>query len=142
MNKRTLIEERILEGNATRQDLMEAASVDSKGLASQFTYMRLTGKCPVVDADGIFSIVTQAEWDEMKAEKAANAKPTKESTMTPEERLTAAEARVEKCAAAAKAAAERFNKNTVDAKERELKLRSDLADIQLELAKIALAEVE
>ena len=138
-NKRTIIADAIREGGATKESLMEAASVDSKGLASQFSYLRLTGQCPIVDADGIFSLVTTAEWEEMKAARVPKAK--KEDTKTPEERLAAAEARVTKCEAAAKAAADRFNKNTDDTKEVVLKAYSDRADADLVIAEYALGEL-
>jgi len=138
-NKRTIIADAINEGGATKESLMEAAAVDSKGLASQFSYLRLTGQCPIVDEDGVYSLITADEWEEMKAARVPKAK--KEDTKTPEEKLAAAEARVTKCESAAKAAADRFNKNTDDSKETLLKAYSDRADADLVIAKFALGEL-
>ena len=138
-NKRTIIADRINEGGATKEILMEVAEVDSKGLASQFSYLRLTGKCPVVDAKGVYSIITQDEWEELKAQRVPAAK--KEDSKTPEERHELTVKRVERCTAAAKAAADKFNKNTDDAVEAKLKAYSDLRDAELVVAKIALDEL-
>lgn len=138
MAKRDIIIEAIEEGGATREALMEAAEVDSKGLASQFSYLRLMGKCPIADDEGVYSFVTADEWEEIKEVRKANAK-SNQPAKTPEERLEAAEKRVDKCKKAAANAADRFNKSDDD---HELELRSNKCDIELELAEIELEKAQ
>ncbi len=90
--KRDLIAELIEAGGATKESLMEAVEVNSAGLSSQFTYLRLTGKYPVKSSDGIFSFASKEEWDEMKANAVAN-RGSAAAKKSPEERLEALEKR-------------------------------------------------
>lgn len=135
MAKRDTILEAIGAGGATRESLMEAAEVNSKGLASQFTYLRLMGNCPMTNEDGTLRIGTKEEYEKYKADRAANA-VTKTVARTPQKRYEMAEKRVAKSKKTVDTAATRFNSNTNDDLECELQLRSDKADIDLELAEI------
>lgn len=138
-NKRTIIADAINEGGATKEDLMSIANVDSKGLASQFSYLRLTGQCPVVDENGIYSLISASEWEELKAQRVPKAK--KEDTRSPEEKLAAAQKRVEKCEVAVKAASDRLARNTDEDSENKLAAYSDLRKAELVIAQIALDEL-
>lgn len=135
MAKRDVILEAINEGGATKEFLMEIAEVDAKGLASQFTYMRLMGNCPVVDENGVFSIVTAEEWATIKEERASNSTAT--SKLTPEERLEKAEKSAEKARLATNKAAEALAKNE---DSRKLQIRSEIAGLTYELRTLELDE--
>ena len=140
MAKRDLILTAIQEGGATRESLMEVADVNSKGLASQFTYMRLMGNCPVMDAETkIYIIFDRETYDTMVEDRKANAKSTGPAK-TPAERLDAATKRQARCDKAQTAAAERYDKNENEENAREIELRSLKADIELELAEIELVK--
>lgn len=65
-NKREIIAELIEAGGATKESLMIGAEVNSAGLSSQFTYLRLTGKFPVKADDGTFKFISEEEWTSMK----------------------------------------------------------------------------
>lgn len=128
-NKRDLIAELIEAGGATKEALMEAADVNSAGLASQFTYLRLTGKYPVKGDNGIFKFVTEAEWDEMKS-AAANRTSATKAKKSPEERKEALDKRIAKlqeaCAKREEAAAK--NPSAIN------KLRLQKAVIEIDIA--------
>ena len=86
-NKREIIAEAINAGGATIESLMEVAEVNKAGLSSQFTYLRLTGKYPVKDDNGVFSFVDEEAWNEMKA--SASARKPAAPAKSPEERMEA-----------------------------------------------------
>ena len=136
--KRELIKERILEGGATKEDLMEVADVNSAGLASQFSYLRLTGFYPVIEEDGTYGYTDKDGWEAIQAEKAARRKPVKK--LTPPERLTKATKRVERTKKAAETAELKYEKLEVPTREDEL--RKDLTSIQAELAEIEFDRVK
>ena len=140
--KRIFVIEAIREGGKTHSDLMDAAECNAAGLASQFTYMRLMGNdaeggtCPIKDDAGIYSLVTGAEWEEMKAEKKASAKTRTAAPKDPVARLKAATKRVAKAEKADKSYAKKMEE-TEDA-SRELEIRAELAELNLELANLEL----
>ena len=68
MAKRDIIYDRIMQGGATREILMEVSETDSKGLASQMTYLRMMGKCPMKQDDGTYKIVSAEEWESYRSE--------------------------------------------------------------------------
>lgn len=138
MAKRDIIIEKINEGGATVETLMEAVKLDTKGLSSQFTYLRLMGKCPVKDDKGVYSFVSSDEWEAIKAARVVNKKPAKPAK-SPEERLKAAKVRVDKTVKAADAANE---KNLKHQDSEELSLRNELAQINVKLARIELAKAQ
>ena len=67
--KRIIILDAIKAGNATRDSLMKLAGVDTKNLASQFSYLRLMGQYPVKDDNGVYRIATKDEMEKIKLDK-------------------------------------------------------------------------
>jgi hypothetical protein len=94
---REVIYDRIMEGGATKEILMEIAGTTAKGLSSQFTYLRMMGRCPMLveDDEGnkTYKIVTPEEWENHRAEVSAN---SQKKTLSPEKRLEKAGKRVER----------------------------------------------
>ena len=132
-------EELIKAGGATLATLMGELEVDQKGLASQFYYMRLRGLFPVKDAEtGVFSIMDKETYEAQQADKMANRKPTK--VLTPEERLEAAQKRVNKAAKAIETTEARNDKSPSTKNEllwQRAVIESKLADLELEEAQNA-----
>ena len=52
MAMRDVIKEAIIAGGATKESLLELTGTTEKGLASQFTYLRMMGSCPKKKDDG------------------------------------------------------------------------------------------
>jgi len=135
MAKRDIILEKILEGGATKESLMEAADVNEKGLASQMTYLRLMGKCPMKQEDGTFKIVSREEWDEYRASSGSKA----DANLTPQERIEKAEKAVTRCVNAA----DRAKKAAESDPENELKsLQAQVAVLNLKIANIKQGQLE
>jgi hypothetical protein len=82
MAMRDEIYEAIMKGGATTESLLELTGTTKKGLASQMTYLRMMGKCPMKQEDGTFTIVTPEEW---AASRESSGTPGK--ILTPEERV-------------------------------------------------------
>ena len=80
--KRIIILEAIKAGGATRDSLMELAAVDTKNLASQFSYLRLMGMYPIKDDKGIYRIATKDEVEKIKLDR-----PSASSTADPKKRF-------------------------------------------------------
>jgi hypothetical protein len=114
MAKRDQIAELINAGGATKESLMEAVEVNSAGLSSQFTYLRLTGKYPVKGADDTFSFVTEEEWAVMKADAMANRGGSSAPKKSPEERQEALLKRQAKLQEAFDKKADAFDKDASD----------------------------
>ena len=143
--KRMIIIDSIREGGMTAKDLMKAADCNAAGLASQFTYMRLVGDdkvggtCPIKDADtDIYSLVTLEEWEQIKADKKANAGKNKGPAKTPEERLEAAIKREAKNKKTYETKSKAIEALDADKVTREMEIRCELADLNHELAVIEL----
>jgi len=136
-NKRELIAELITAGGATKESLMAGAEVNSAGLSSQFTYLRLTGVFPVKGDDGVFGFITKEEWEALKAD-AASRKVNGGPKKSPEERKEAIDKRVAKLQEAFDKATENYgtDKNKVN------KLKLAKADAEVQLALISQEEVE
>lgn len=139
-SKREIIAECIEAGGATMDSLIAAADCKYESVMSNFSMLRLMGKCPVkdVEVDGVmtYRFVTSAEWEAMKAEKSANAGTKKAvAAKSPAERLIAAEKRVDKCDKAAVGAVERAEAAPDDEL---LGLRAQKAEIELKIAKFEL----
>lgn len=125
-NKRTIIHEAIVAGGATKESLMEVASVNAAGLASQLTYLRLTGIYPMVGEDGVYFIGTEEEWNEHKTNKTG--KPKEE--LTPE----GMREKLEKKAARAASAETNASKKAKDNKgDKILQLKAKRAALDLEI---------
>lgn len=123
----------IKEGGATKESLLKLTGTTEKGLASQFTYLRMIGNCPMKQEDGTYKIVTQDEWNEHRS-SGVSAAP-----LTPEQRVEKAEKRSKRAATAYDNA-----KKTHEADpENELKrLKFVKAEAELKIAEIELGMAE
>lgn len=135
MAMRDEIKVAIEKGGATKDSLLELTGTTEKGLASQFTYMRMMGNCPMKQEDGTFKIVTGDEWEAHKAESGTAV--TK--NFTPAERVKRAEKRSARAASAFDNAKKRYEADKED-KLNELKFVK--ADAELQIAEIELGAVE
>lgn len=126
----------IEQGGATNKSIEETVGISNKSRGTIFAQLRLMGKYPLVDENGVYRIGTADEFEAKKA-AAANRKPTK--TLTPEETLARAKKREANAAKALTTAGARLNMNP---DSRELQLRHRIAELELELASVLLSEVE
>ena len=131
-NKREIIKAAIALGGMTTEKLCEIAQVDPKGLASQMTYLRLTGVYPMKGEDGVFYMGTAEDFDAKKNAGSGKAAVV----LTPEQRLEKATKRETRAAAAHTTAEKRYEAN----KTRENELRLAIAAAELELASILLGQ--
>lgn len=122
----------INEGSATRASLCETLNIKPTSLASIFSQLRLMGKCPIEDDNKVLRLGTPEEYDALKATKTSNKK-----VLTPEEQLDAAAKRVDRATKAFDKATENKNQD----KSPKTKWKFKAAEAELELAKIALAEL-
>jgi hypothetical protein len=134
-NKRTIIKERIEEGGATKEILMEVSDTNAAGLASQFSYLRMGGVFPVADENGVYSLVDEATWEEHKASRAAKPKVQ----LSPEDMRIKLEKKVTRAASAQTNAAKKADK---DPDNRVLELKAKVAEMQLEICEIELGQHE
>jgi len=135
MAMRDLMLKAINEGGATRESLLELTGTTEKGLASQFTYLRMMGNCPRKKEDGTYEIISAEEWE---AHRASGAGKTGK-VLTPAERLDKAEKRSKRSATAYDNAKKRFESNADD-KLSELKFTK--AECELQIAEIELNKAE
>lgn len=63
-------------GQATHDSLIALTGTTTKGLASQFTYLRMTGHYPVKDENGVYSLISEAEWEARKTQGSGQKEPT------------------------------------------------------------------
>lgn len=127
----------IEQGGATNESIEAATEMTNKSRGTIFAQLRLMGKYPMADENGVYHIGTVEEFEAKKAAAAANRKPTK--TLTPEETLARAKKREANAAKALTTASARLNMNP---DSRELQLRHRIAELELELASVLLSEVE
>lgn len=127
----------IEQGGATNESIEETVGISNKSRGTIFAQLRLMGKYPMADENGVYRIGTADEFEAKKAAAAANRKPTK--TLTPEEALEKAKARETKASKALTTASARLNMNP---DSRELQLRHRIAELELELASVLLSEAE
>ena len=135
MAMRDQIKEAIEAGGATKETLLALTETTEKGLASQFTYMRMMGNCPMKQEDGTFKIVSADEWNAHKAESGSS--PS--INLTPAQRIEKAEKRSARAASAfdnAKKSAE------ADKKDRLKQLKFIKAQAELEIAELELGAAE
>ena len=162
-SKREIIADVIEAGGATMESLMEAAACKYASVMSNFSMLRLMGKCavkdvdteiPVLDEDGnetfddagevatttiqTYRFVTADEWKEIQAAKATNAKAKKAPARTPEEQKALLEKRIEKLNTAKANADKRAEEGDSEI----LNLRAQKADIECQIAGLELAEIQ
>ena len=95
MAMRDQIKEAIIAGGATKESLLALTGTTEKGLASQFTYLRMMGTCPMKQEDGTWKIVTTEEWEAHRGSGGGSS-----VTLTPTERVEKAEKRSKRAASA------------------------------------------
>ena len=133
MAMRDQIKEAIEAGGATRDSLLELTGTTEKGLASQFTYMRMMGNCPKKQEDGTYKLVTTEEWE------ASRGSSSPASNLTPAQRVERAEKRSKRAASAYDSAEKRLEANPDD---RLTKLKHIKAEAEFEIAEIELGKAE
>jgi hypothetical protein len=134
--KRFTILEAIKKGGATKESLMDLAKVDEKGLASQLTYLRMSGQYPVKGSDGIYTLSTAEDWAAKRATVGTGAATV---TLSPAERLARAEKRSKRAASAYDAAKAKKDANPND---RVSELNFIKAEAELEIAEIMLGRAQ
>lgn len=127
----------IEQGGATNEIIEETVGISNKSRGTIFAQLRLMGKYPMADENGVYHIGTAEEFEAKKATAAANRKPT--VALTPAQALEKAKARETKASKALTTASARLNMNP---DSRELQLRHRIAELELELASVLLSEVE
>ena len=127
----------IEQGGATNEIIEETVGISNKSRGTIFAQLRLMGKYPMADENGVYHIGTAEEFEAKKAASAANRKPA--VTLTPTQALEKAKARETKASKALTTASARLNMNP---DSRELQLRHRIAELELELASVLLSEVE
>ena len=127
----------IEQGGATNESIEAATEMTNKSRGTIFAQLRLMGKYPMADENGVYHIGTAEEFEAKKAASAANRKPT--VALTPAQVLEKAKARETKASKALTTASARLNMNP---DSRELQLRHRIAELELELASVLLSEVE
>lgn len=130
-NKRTIIIEAINEGGATKESLMKTAEVNAPGFASQLSYIRMSGQYPMVDENGVFYMGTEEDFEASKAARASKPKVA----LSPEEMRTKLEKKSKRAATAQTNAAKKAENNPDD---KVIVLKSQVADMQLEICEIEL----
>ena len=135
MAMRDEIKVAIEEGGATKESLLELTGTTEKGLASQFTYMRMMGNCPMKQADGTFKIVSADEWEAHKAESGS----TSTVNLTPAERVERLEKRSKRATSAYDNAKKRHE---ADDEDRLKELKFIKAQAELEICEIELGLAE
>jgi hypothetical protein len=140
MAKRDDIKELIERGGATAESLCQAVEVDKKGLASQLTYLRMMGVYPVKDENGVYKLVSEDEWNEIKSARAASGGGNK-PVLTPAERLEKAQKREDRCSSALTNAKKRLEDAEVD-EYGLLALNVQKCEIELKIASIKLSQAE
>ena len=125
----------IMEGGATKESLLELTGTTEKGLASQFTYLRMTGKCPKKQEDGTFTIISEEEW----AEYRSSSKGAAGKILTPSERADKAQKREKRASSAFTNAEKRAEANPDDTL---LQLTLTKYDAELQIAGIMLGRAE
>jgi len=135
MAMRDIIKKAIEEGGATKESLLELTGTTEKGLASQFTYLRMMGTCPMKQEDGTWKIVSTEEWEAHRSSgSGASGK-----ILTPAERVEKAQKRSTRAASAFDNAQKRFD---ADQTNRLNELKFIKAEAEFEIAEIELGKAE
>lgn len=127
----------IKQGGATNEIIEETVGISNKSRGTIFAQLRLMGKYPMADENGVYRIGTADEFEAKKAAAAANRKPRVALTFA--QALEKAKARETKASKALTTASARLNMNP---DSRELQLRHRIAELELELASVLLSEAE
>ena len=135
MAMRDVIKTAIEQGGATKESLLELTGTTDKGLASQMTYLRMMGNCPMKQEDGTYKIVSAEEWD---AHRSAGG-GTIGKILTPAERVEKAEKRSKRAATAYDNAKTRKEANEGD---RLCELKFIKAEAEFEISEIELGKAE
>jgi len=125
----------IEKGGATKESLLALTGTTEKGLASQFTYMRMMGNCPMKQDDGTFKIVSIDEWNAHKSESGS----ASATNLTPEQRVERAEKRSARAASAYDNAKKRHEADPTNTLN---ELKFIKADAELKIAELELGAVE
>lgn len=139
-NLRTKVLNLILEGGATNQSLEEALNTTPKTIASTFAQLRLMGKYPVKDENGVFYITDEAGYADYMAAKKVTSKSSKKPVRerTPEEKAAALRKSIERAQGdviRCQRAVEKFDNISADAEVDELTVMQErVARAKLELA--------
>jgi hypothetical protein len=136
-NKREIIAEAINAGGATKESLMAVAEVNSAGLSSQFTYLRLTGKYPVKGDDGFFKFVDEAAWNAMKSTSA-----TSRTTSAPQKSIEERKVAIDKKVAKLQEAFDKRNEAYKAEKNEMNKLRRTKAEAEIQIALLEQAAID
>jgi len=137
-NKRTIIREAIESGDFTRAELMEKASVNAAGFASQLSYMRMGGIFPVADpTTGIYKIVDEATWTSMQNDRKTGKTGKSAEELTPEAMRAKLEGKAKR-AASAHTNADKKSKDLPG--DKLLKLKAKRAAMDLEICEIELGQ--
>jgi len=134
MAMRDQIRESIMAGGATKESLLELTGTTEKGLASQFTYLRMMGTCPMKQEDGTWKIVSADEWEAHRGSGGGAGK-----ILTPAERLDKAEKRSKRAATAYDNAKKRHEANEDDELNR---LKFVKAEAEFMIAEIELGKAD
>lgn len=121
-------------GGATKESLLKLTGTTEKGLASQLTYLRMTGHYPVKGENGVYTLTTAEKWEERKASSGTGGKP-----LTPAERLEKAEKRSKRAASAYDNAKAKKEANPED---RMAELLFIKAKAEFEIAEILLGKAQ
>lgn len=134
MAMRDIIKAAIEAGGATKESLLELTGTTEKGLASQFTYLRMMGNCPKKQEDGTWKIVSSEEWEAHRAAGGGTGK-----ILTPAERVDKAQKRSVRAATAFDNASTRFK---ADETNRLNELKFIKSEAEFEIAEIELGKAE
>ncbi len=135
MAMRDQIKESIEQGGATKESLLQLTGTTEKGLASQFTYLRMMGNCPMKQEDGTYKIVSTEKWEAHRASSGTKS----EANLTPKQKVEKAEKRSKRATSAFDAAKKRSDN---DPENRLLQLRFVKAEAELEISEIELGIAE
>jgi hypothetical protein len=135
MAMRDIIKKSIEEGGATKASLLKLTGTTEKGLASQFTYLRMMGNCPMKQEDGTWKIVSTEEWEAHRASGGG----VSGKILTPAERVDKAQKRSNRAASAFDNAQ---TKHDADKDDRLNQLKLIKAEAEFEIAEIELGKAE
>lgn len=144
-NKQTIILEAIKAGGATRESLMQAASVDKAGFASQLAYLNSRGQAmaevdktkaefPMVGEDGVYFMGNLEQYEAKRKTFGAVAK-----SKTAQEVIDAAQKREDKASAAYSKAEQKAKYNPNDAIFAKV---TEIRKAEMELASMKLSRVQ
>jgi len=135
MAMRDEIYKAIMKGGATKESLLTLTGTTEKGLASQFTYLRMTGKCPQKQEDGTFKIISADEWEATRG----TAGTKSDAALSPADKEKKAAKRAERAQSAYDNASKKLEASPEDVLT---KLKFTKAEAELKIAEIELGMAE